>query len=132
VTHVVSSLKNQQFVKAANDVIISPTYVPDLVHTSLDLMLDDECGIWHLANKGETTWASLAIQVAKLGRLDSNLITAAPLADFNYAAKRPVYSVLGSEKALLMPDLKDALYRYFTEQKLNNTLSEILIKTKAG
>ncbi|MBC7914679.1 MAG: sugar nucleotide-binding protein, partial [Pyrinomonadaceae bacterium] len=33
VTHVLSSLKNQQFVKAANDVVISPTYVPDLVHT---------------------------------------------------------------------------------------------------
>ncbi|HEX8376851.1 MAG TPA: family 1 glycosylhydrolase [Pedobacter sp.] len=132
VTHVVSSLKNQQFVKAANDVLISPTYVPDLVHTSLDLMLDDECGVWHLANKGETTWSGLAMQVAKIGKLDINLITPTPLADFNYAATRPVYSVLGSEKALLMPNLKDSLYRYFSEEKQNNLLSEIVIETKAG
>jgi dTDP-4-dehydrorhamnose reductase len=95
-------------------------------------MLDDECGVWHLANKGETTWSGLAMEVAKIGKLDINLLTPTPLADFNYAAKRPIYSVLGSEKALLMPNLKDSLYRYFSEEKQNNLLSEIVIETKAG
>lgn len=132
VTNVLSSLKNQQFIKAANDVYISPTYVPDLVNTSLDLLLDDEYGIWHLANKGETTWASLAMQVAKRGGYDVNLIAPTPVAEFNYAAMRPVYSVLGSEKGLLMPELTDSLDRYFIEQKLHSNLTDIVINTKAG
>jgi dTDP-4-dehydrorhamnose reductase len=132
VTNVLSSLKNQQFVKAANDVYISPTYVPDLVNTSLDLLLDDESGIWHLANKGETTWASLATQVAKKGGFDTNLITPLPLSEFNYPARRPLYSVLSSERALLMPDLSDSLNRYFFEQKVKSNLTDIVINTKAG
>lgn len=132
VTNVLSSLKNQQFVKAASDVLISPTYVPDLVNTSLDLLLDDESGIWHLANRGETTWASLATQVAKLGGFDSNLVTQMPLADFNYPAKRPRYSVLSSERALLMPDLSDSLARYFYERKVNSSADDLVISTKAG
>ncbi|MBC8051465.1 MAG: sugar nucleotide-binding protein [Sphingobacteriaceae bacterium] len=132
VTHVLSSLKNQQFVKAANDAFVSPTYVPDLVNTSLDLLLDDESGIWHLANNGEVTWSNLAMQVAKSGGYDVNLITHMPLADFNYPAKRPSYSVLSSEKALLMPDLRDAVNRYFVEHKLNSNITDIVINTKAG
>jgi dTDP-4-dehydrorhamnose reductase len=132
VNNVLSSLQNQQFFKAANDVYISPTYVPDLVNVSLDLLLDNEHGIWHLANQGETTWASLALDVAKLGKVDSNLVTQVPLADFNYPAKRPQYSVLSSEKAILMPSLKDSLRRYFFETKLQENLTDIVINTKAG
>ncbi|MGV3508847.1 MAG: family 1 glycosylhydrolase [Sphingobacteriaceae bacterium] len=132
VTNVLSSLKNQQFVKAASDVLISPTYVPDLVNTSLDLMLDDEYGIWHLANNGELSWSALATQIAKHSGFDTGLITPLPLAEFNYAAKRPIYSVLGSEKSRLMPDLKDAIERYFIEQKQHSNLGDMVIKTKAG
>ncbi|MBC7912751.1 MAG: NAD(P)-dependent oxidoreductase, partial [Pyrinomonadaceae bacterium] len=132
VTHVLSSLKNQQFVKAANDVVISPTYVPDLVHTSLDLLLDGEYGIWNLANKGEVTWAELALKIAKCAGLDPNLITPVPLEDFNYPAKRPLYSVLGTVKGNSMPDLKNALDQYFVEHKSYNKLVDIVIKTKAG
>ena len=132
VTSVLSSLKNQQFVKVANDVLISPTYIPDLVNTSLDLLLDDEYGIWHLANKGEITWASLAMQVAKRGGFDMKLINPAPLSEFNYAAKRPVYSVLGSEKGLLMPEINDALDRYFFERQVSDDSNDIVINSKAG
>ncbi|RDC63494.1 dTDP-4-dehydrorhamnose reductase [Adhaeribacter pallidiroseus] len=32
----------------AEDLIIAPTYVPDLVHACLDLIIDEEKGIWHL------------------------------------------------------------------------------------
>src|SRR4051794_13949614 len=35
---------------AAEDSVVAPTYVPDLVHASLDLLIDGERGIWHLAN----------------------------------------------------------------------------------
>jgi len=96
ITNVLSSLKNQQYIKAESDVYISPTYVPDLVNTSLDLLLDDECGIWHLANQSEITWASFAMQVAKRAGFNTNLITKIPLSKLKYPAKRPSYSVLSS------------------------------------
>ena len=40
------------------DCTISPTYVPDLVNAALDLLIDGETGIWHLANRGAVSWAS--------------------------------------------------------------------------
>ncbi|MEX0712941.1 MAG: sugar nucleotide-binding protein, partial [Pirellulales bacterium] len=51
---------------AADDTIVSPTYVPDLVHACLDLLIDAESGVWHLANQGETTWAGFARRAAAL------------------------------------------------------------------
>ena len=41
----------------ADDVVISPTYVPDLTHAALDLLIDGEGGLWHLANQGAVSWA---------------------------------------------------------------------------
>jgi dTDP-4-dehydrorhamnose reductase len=49
-----------EVVEADGESIVSPTYVPDLVRSSLDLLIDGERGVWHLANAGETTWAGLA------------------------------------------------------------------------
>ena len=45
---------------ASRDAVVSPTYVLDLVHASLDLLIDGERGIWHLANRGALDWAALA------------------------------------------------------------------------
>jgi dTDP-4-dehydrorhamnose reductase len=99
---------------AIKDVFISPTYVPDLVHASLDLLIDDEQGVWHLANEGAVTWAELAARVADLGGCDSTRIVARSLEELNLPARRPKYSVLGSERARrLLPPLEDALERYF-------------------
>ena len=51
-----------------SDYVVSPTYVPDLVHANLDLLLDDARGIWHLANPGAVTWSELALIAARHGR----------------------------------------------------------------
>jgi dTDP-4-dehydrorhamnose reductase len=36
--------------------LMSPTYVPDLVNAALDLLVDEEKGIWHLCNDGLVSW----------------------------------------------------------------------------
>lgn len=100
---------------AANDAMISPTYVPDLVHSSLDLLIDGESGIWHLANFGATTWFDFARRAAELSQMDARLVEARPTASLNLQARRPPYSVLGSERARLLPSLEDALCRYMTQ-----------------
>ncbi|MGN6532134.1 MAG: family 1 glycosylhydrolase, partial [Ginsengibacter sp.] len=42
--YILNSLKENQPCAAVKDVIISPTYVPDLVNKSLDLLIDEEQG----------------------------------------------------------------------------------------
>ena len=100
---------------AADDAVVSPTYVPDLVHTSLDLLIDREWGLWHLANQGGLTWADLARRVARLAGVDPSRVEGRPTASLGLIARRPLYSVLGSERGLLLPTLEDALGRYLRE-----------------
>jgi dTDP-4-dehydrorhamnose reductase len=99
-------------VVAANDVTVSLTYVPDLVNVCLDLLIDGERGIWHLANPGALIWSHLLRITAALAGLDTEGVSGRPVAQLGYAARRPRYSVLGSERGLLLPPLEDALARY--------------------
>jgi dTDP-4-dehydrorhamnose reductase len=41
-----------------------------LVHATLDLLLDGESGLWHLANQGSISWLELARSVADRHGLD--------------------------------------------------------------
>jgi dTDP-4-dehydrorhamnose reductase len=104
-------------ISVANDMHISPTYTPDLANTTLDLLIDDERGIWHLANKGAVTWYELALEIAKHYRFDCSLITGKPAAAMNYSALRPANSVLGTERGHILPSLENAIDRYFAEKK---------------
>ena len=114
-TLVLRTLAAKQTFVVAVDAIVSPTYVPDLVHASLDLLIDGEQGLWHLANQGATTWAELARKIAALAGLDATLIEARPTSELNLAARRPLYSALGSERGTLLPTLDDALTRYLRD-----------------
>jgi dTDP-4-dehydrorhamnose reductase len=102
---------------AVNDVTVSPTYVPDLVNAALDLLIDDEKDVWHLANDGEVTWSDLAVDVTQRAGNNSGLIIPKPLESMNWRAPRPYYSVLKSEKGMMLPSLEQALQRYFEEKK---------------
>lgn len=106
--------------QVADDVHISPTYVPDLVHATLDLLVDEEKGIWHLANQGAITWAGLAYETADRFGLDPSIIHAVPLKDLSYPAMRPQYCVLGSDRGHLLPSLENALGRFFHEKKAHD------------
>jgi dTDP-4-dehydrorhamnose reductase len=65
----VTRLRRGEDVVACDKTIVSPTYVPDLVHASLDLMLDQEKGIWHLTNQGAVSWHELACEIADLAKV---------------------------------------------------------------
>ncbi|MBW4560844.1 MAG: sugar nucleotide-binding protein [Mojavia pulchra JT2-VF2] len=100
---------------AADDSIVSPTYVPDLVHASLDLLIDGESGLWHLANQGAIAWADLARLAAKTAGVSVSNLIARPTRELGFIAPRPAYSVLGSDRGELMPSLDNAMSRYFDE-----------------
>jgi dTDP-4-dehydrorhamnose reductase len=65
VTRAMRLLQLGQSCIAAEDAVVSPTYVPDLANASLDLLIDEGSGIWHLTNGGAITWAELARMVAR-------------------------------------------------------------------
>jgi dTDP-4-dehydrorhamnose reductase len=106
----------QTFV-AAEDGVVSPTYVPDLVNTSLDLLIDGECGLWHLANKSAIAWADWARLAASIAGVDASRVEARPTRELGLVAPRPTYSVLGSERGILLPSLDNAMSRYFDERQ---------------
>jgi dTDP-4-dehydrorhamnose reductase len=111
-TRTLELLARGEPVPAAADVMISPTYVPDLVRVCLDFLLDGEHGVWHFANAGAVTWANLASQVAEVSGAPPHLVEALPSSSMGFTAVRPRFSVLGSERGRYMPDLHGALERW--------------------
>jgi dTDP-4-dehydrorhamnose reductase len=111
-TVTLRDLKQNRRVQVANDVFISPTYLPDLAHECLNILIDGESGIFHLTNNGVISWAEFAQKIAVQAGFDPALIDAVPYASMKMKAVRPMYSALASEKGVCMPSLDDALSRY--------------------
>jgi dTDP-4-dehydrorhamnose reductase len=112
VTSALRELAAGRAVRAAGDTIVSPTYLPDLVHACLDLAIDGERGVWHLANTGTTTWAGLAGAAAGLAGHDVARVVAVPASALGWRARRPRFSALSSTRGVLLPPWSDALRRY--------------------
>ena len=113
ISSTLTALELGQFIPVPSDVTVSPTYVPELVHTALDLLIDGESGTWHLANRGEATWYELAREAAERAHADSTGLIPTPLDEIRLAARRPHYSALGGRGVVLMSTLDDALTQYF-------------------
>ena len=112
VTQALNALDAGQPFQAVGDLLVSPTYVPDLVNVSLDLLIDRECGIWHLSNGDALSWAELARRACAAAGVSSERLEEVAAEACGFVAQRPRNTVLGSERALLMPSLDDALRRY--------------------
>jgi dTDP-4-dehydrorhamnose reductase len=108
----VRALKEHRSFAAANDSVVSPTYVPDLVNGTLDLLIDRESGVWHLANEGSATWADFGRMVAGATNLDADLIEPTPGARLGWTAARPAWAALGTARARVLPSLQSALHRF--------------------
>jgi dTDP-4-dehydrorhamnose reductase len=113
VVQTLASLNEGKTVKAASDVYVSPTYVPDLVHVSLDLLLDGDNGIYHVTNGDAVSWAELAEKIAHLSGCDASLVKRVRQNRMGWKARRPAYSVLRSEKGIRLQPLEQALERCF-------------------
>ncbi len=113
---IIAALKDHKQMLVADDVTVSPTYVPDLVDISLDLLIDEEDGIWHLTNQGASTWADFAQEIAQRAGFKKELLDFRPSNEMPWRAKRPLYSALQSEKGVQLPQLARSLDRFFLEQ----------------
>ncbi|SNT32211.1 dTDP-4-dehydrorhamnose reductase [Noviherbaspirillum humi] len=117
VTLALQALAKGESFAAASDMVVSPTYVPDLVHACLDLLIDRASGIWHLTNAQPLSWADLALKACEKAGIDAGRLEARPAASFGWTAARPAWSALHSEHGLLLPNLDDALTRYLGQRQ---------------
>ncbi|MGA2032711.1 MAG: dTDP-4-dehydrorhamnose reductase [Thermoguttaceae bacterium] len=102
----------------------TPTYVPHVARAIAFLLGGNGApaapwGIYHVTNRGETTWFDFAVEILRLARR-SVPIEAITTADYPSPAPRPAYSVLDTTAYYRlggppMPDWKAALAEYFAE-----------------
>jgi dTDP-4-dehydrorhamnose reductase len=92
-------------VEASDEVKVSPTYVPDLVNETLDLLIDGAHGVWHLANQGMLSWHEFAQRVAREAGVDASSL-------IRGSNGRTGVTALSSERSYSMPSLESAIQRF--------------------
>ena len=117
-TQLIHSLKHRKNFSVAEDVSVSPTYIPDLVHQCLDLLVDKESGIWHIANEGVISWSRFANQISQKAGLDFSLVSILPANQMGWSARRPAHVFLSTNRGIVLPSLDDALNRYFVDSEI--------------
>ena len=106
-----------RFISVVNDQHCTPTATADLAEAVLHLLTAPApFGLYHVTNAGETTWYEFAQRIFALAGLSPEV---APIstAAFGARARRPLYSVLSSERYVQatgcdLPGWEDALARY--------------------
>jgi dTDP-4-dehydrorhamnose reductase len=115
VSRVLRTLRGGTVFKAAADVTVTPSYAPDLLDAALDLLIDGGRGVWHLAHPDPITWAGLARAAAQEAGLDPTAVRGCPATTFGWAAPRPPYCALASERGIVLPPLNTGLARCIRE-----------------
>lgn len=109
IVRTLAGIRRGDTCRAASDVIVSPTYLPDLVNAVLDLLHDRESGIWHLSNEGPLSWFHFAQSAARAFGAGTNLIAPATASELAWSAARPAYSALASVRGKVMRSTPEAL-----------------------
>ena len=123
--HALRLLRRGQEVRAIHEMTVSPTYVPDLAFACLDLLIDGEKGLVHLANQGEITWADWARMAASMVGRDRSLVVDCRMEDLGMVARRPAYSALSSERVSgLMPGFEQAMHAYMQKIRDDESVLE--------
>ncbi|KEQ52428.1 SDR family oxidoreductase [Sphingobium chlorophenolicum] len=109
---VVRSLAQGGHFVAADDLVVTPTYVPHLVATALDLLIDGEVGLWHLTSGTPLSWSDFARRIAARCGHDPARIRAVPHRSLCWAAERPAYAALATRRGAALPPLAAALDQF--------------------
>jgi len=119
-TNFVSSMlrlgKERGMLRVVDDQEGCPTYTADLARAVVDISATGCYGLYHVTNRGSTTWYRYAQEIFRLAGLKAELIPCATR-DFIRPANRPFFSVLdpfplAETIGYLLPPWQDALARY--------------------
>jgi dTDP-4-dehydrorhamnose reductase len=100
------------------NLVVSPTFIPDLVHALLDLLIDRADGVWHLTNVGEVDARELLelTGLSELGEVQAAWSCATSAASGVPGGGRSGCNLsLTSERSLLLPSLGAAFDRFRPE-----------------
>jgi dTDP-4-dehydrorhamnose reductase len=89
VLQVVDRLRSGQTVRAATDLLGTPTYAPDVANAVLDLTLSGASGIWHVAGDTFLSRYELASRVAQVFGWGSGAVAEVRAEDMEDVVKRP-------------------------------------------
>jgi dTDP-4-dehydrorhamnose reductase len=101
-------------VSVVTDQIGCPTWTGHLAPALVELAeRPSETGIHHIAGSGSCSWNELALEIFERARIDCRVLPASS-EQFVRPAKRPAYSVLGSERRdpLVLPRWQDGVAEY--------------------
>jgi dTDP-4-dehydrorhamnose reductase len=90
--------KEGQPARVVDDQVGCPTSAEDLAAATLAALDRSATGLLHLTNDGETTWHDMARFAVSEAGLDPDLIRPCMTNEYPTRARRPAYSVLGSER----------------------------------
>jgi dTDP-4-dehydrorhamnose reductase len=102
-------------VPLTDNIVNSPTYLPDFVDACLDLLIDGERGIWHIANEGRISPAAFVEKVAEIGNLWPE---DRPRRTQRDETRPTLCNALSSERAMLLPALDNAIVRFVQDGQL--------------
>jgi dTDP-4-dehydrorhamnose reductase len=109
-----ASWENDRPFEADPTQLVTPTYVPGLVRSCLDLLVDGERGLWHISNPDPVTWWRVATALADLtGRPHEMIVVPSSR---QLPAARPANSALASERGSFLPSLQECLQRFLNER----------------
>ena len=98
------------------DQLGSPTWTGHLAPALVDLAERRGSGTFHATNEGECTWHALAIEALNRAGISTRVV-AVTTDEFPRPARRPAYSVLGTERedALRLPPWQDGVAGHVKE-----------------
>jgi dTDP-4-dehydrorhamnose reductase len=114
---VLRALGRGERVRACARTFVSPTFVPDLCYAALDLLIDGETGIRHLANEGAISWHGFARAVAAGAGYDPDLILEA-------AADETRNTALGTGRGRILRPFDQALESWLWDMRGSELLPQ--------
>jgi dTDP-4-dehydrorhamnose reductase len=97
VTAILSRANDGRPLTVVDDQVGCPTMADDLARGSWSALEAGASGLLHLTNQGETTWFHLARASMERAGFDLSLVAPCTTEEYPTPARRPAYSVLGSE-----------------------------------
>jgi dTDP-4-dehydrorhamnose reductase len=104
-----------QPLRVVADQVTAPTNTAAIAEGLLPLVRDGMRGVVHLAADGECSWHEFAAAIFEISRLSPEF-QAVTTEEFGGPVRRPLYSVLGSERVARLGHWRDGLERYMAER----------------
>jgi len=109
---ILAALVEGSRVRLPDDEVVSPSFVPELVDTVLDLLVDGMEGIWHGTNAGALSLHQLARAAALRAGVPTTTLEAGASLHSWGAEVRPGMRALASERARTMCTIDTAIAAY--------------------